>query len=90
MTIPKLLKIGAHTYEIKRASHWKDVAPNTLGETFYDTRTIFIKDDLADTEAFSTLVHEIMHVINRTLDHTLLDSLSEQIAQVLIDNRMVH
>lgn len=89
MRLPPTLKIGPHLYTVRIADHWKDIAPNTQGETFYESCEIYIKTGLPETEAFSTLMHEAMHVMNRTLDHTLLDSLSEQISQFLIDNQLL-
>lgn len=89
MLSPKKVKIGAHSYTVENLTSWPDMDAGTLGETDTITETIYIRDGLSDTAAFSVLLHEALHVMNQTLDHALLDSLSEQLAQFLLDNHLV-
>lgn len=89
MILPEKVKIGAHTYTIAHVREWKDMGEGTFGETDYLAETIRIRADLSDTSTFSTLIHEALHVMNQTLDHELLDSLSEQMAQFLLDNGFI-
>lgn len=89
MILPEKVKIGAHTYTLEQMHEWRDMGEDTLGETDYLAETIRIRTGLSDTSTFSTLIHEAMHVMNQTLDHELLDSLSEQMAQFLLDNGFI-
>lgn len=86
MRIPKTLKIGGHTVkvEIKKLE-------NDCG--FYDNRRglIVIDSEMPRTLKESTLLHEIIHVLNSTLSekeigHMFQDSLAEQLYQVLSEN----
>lgn len=81
--IPTSLKIGGHLITIKQVELEED---NGYYESAENTITINSKLPLSQKE--STLIHEILHVLNGTLSHTLLDSLSEQLYQVLKDNTL--
>ena len=90
MNIPKLLKIGAHTYTVHL------VTPPTLsadespsGINSNQRGIIEIDARLIDTEKGVTLFHEILHVMNSELDHVVLDSLAQQLYQVLHDNNLL-
>jgi signal recognition particle receptor subunit beta len=90
MKIPKTLKIGAHTYKV-RVMEFTDDANGDQ-----DSRTGEIrinKEDIA-TQQGASLIHEILHVCNATLSgsemgHALLEAISQQIYQVLEDNKML-
>ena len=86
--MPKTLKIGAHTYDLVFAEHWEGKDDLDLAETSHKTQTIYILKGLSHTQTFSAILHETMHVMNVTLNHELLDSLAEQISQVLLDNNL--
>jgi len=81
MTIPKKLRIGAHTFKIQI----KDI--EACGYTDRNKIIIAISDQLTQSQKESTLIHEIFHVLNNELDHALLDSLSEQLYQVIKENK---
>lgn len=83
MIIPSQLKIGAHIFAVIR----KDIPK--CGETDYCKQTIVLDEQLYGTMLDVTLIHEILHVCNSELDHTLLDSLAQQIYAVLHDNGML-
>lgn len=85
MNLPDSVKIGAHDIKIVVASHWKDGGDN-YGEWVAQDQTIYIREDLKESQLFSTLLHEAMHVMNSTIDHVVLDSLAEQISQFLWEN----
>ena len=87
MSIPKNLKIGGHQIKVLIKPMWKG-GDNENGVFDADKNEIWIKAELSDTQMESTLVHEILHGINSTLDHVALDSLSEQLYQVLKDNKL--
>jgi hypothetical protein len=48
-----------------------------------------IDPDLAPLTTGQALIHEAMHFMNSSLNHALLDSLAEQIYQVLADNKLL-
>ena len=58
------------------------------GQTDYAAQTIIIRASLSPELQLATLIHEIFHTLNSTIDHTLLDSLSLQVFQVLTENNL--
>lgn len=87
MKIPKTLKIGAHDYEIVVT---KDIFEGaTCGIQLRKESKLGVNSDLPESHQGSTLFHEIFHALNSELDHTVLDSLAEQLYQVLADNSML-
>ena len=87
MNLPKKVKIGAHTFVIKEVADHFD--GEDIGRCDLEGCKIFIKKGLSDTHKLSTLMHEAMHAMNTTIEHDLLDSLSEQITQFLMDNKLL-
>lgn len=83
MKIPAKLKIGAHTYKVQFVGEL-----DKCGATNRDNGTISIAKEMAQSHKEVTLLHEILHALNSELDHTVLDSLAEQLYQVLSDNKM--
>lgn len=83
--IPNYLKIGGHHVtivfkEMEDCGVWEE----SRGE-------ICINSNMPQSRQESTLIHEILHVLNSTLSetregHILHDSLAEQLYQVLKDN----
>ncbi len=87
MKIPKKLKIGAHWYDVVVT---KDVFEGiTCGIQLRKESKLGVNADLPESHQGATLFHEILHAINSELDHTILDSLSEQLYQVLSDNHLL-
>jgi hypothetical protein len=89
MKIPSSLKVGAHTFEIVRAP-----LDDKVGETNTCDCKITLHDDLKDSVLGAAFIHEIIHACNSTLGdtalgHALIDSLSEQLYQVLSDNGLL-
>lgn len=89
MVYPDSLKIGAHWYRLIFARTWEGSDEDCMGQTFYDRGEIYIRSGLPDTVTFSTVMHEILHVINPQLEHVFLEGLAEQLAQVLLDNELI-
>lgn len=84
--IPTTLKIGGHHVTVGTAS-----LDNGNGECEVGKNVITLDNGLVFSQAESSLIHEIFHFLNTTLDdaplgHALLDSLAEQFYQVLVDN----
>ena len=84
MKIPNRLKIGAHIYTVIVTD-----LETKYGLHDCSSATITIDASLPDSRKGSTLLHEVLHALNSELDHALLDSLSEQIYQVLSDNDLL-
>lgn len=88
--MPKELKIGGHIWKVKV----EKLPEDDLGSTDWNTLTITISNELPTDLQHSALLHEIFHACNSTLGstdmgHALLDSLAEQLYQVLSDNKML-
>jgi len=82
----KILKIGGHIVNVEYK-----LLPDANGEFDYETNTITISTDISPSHQQAALLHEILHCLNSTLDshdygHAFLDSLAEQLYQVLSDN----
>lgn len=91
MKIAKVLKIGGIKYKVIEAEEWLD-RNGADGETFYDKRignVIYIYSGLTQQAKEVTLIHEILHCLNSTLNHEFLDSLAEQLYQVFNDNKLL-
>lgn len=89
----KTLKIGGHTFELIIKS-LGDNSP-IIGETDFNKRTITIDGETSLSYKESTLIHEFIHASNTTLDgneigHIFLDSLAEQLYQILSDNGLLN
>lgn len=91
MKIPSELKVGAHTIKVLLAP----LGDNNYGDYDCETSTIRIDENLPQTMRESTLLHEALHVANSTLGgtelgHAFLDSISEQLYQILKDNNLLN
>lgn len=84
MKIPKQLRVGSHTYEVKQIEEL-----DKCGATNRDNNVISLGANLPPDQKEATLIHEIFHAINNELDHTLLDSLAEQWYSVLKENNLL-
>ena len=86
MKIPKKLKIGGHNIKVVLKPFWK--GSDSEDGLFENCKNeIWIKAELSQSQKEVTLIHEILHVLNSTLNHVVLDSLSEQLYRVLKDNK---
>lgn len=87
MQIPKTLKIGGHT--IKVIIEKRKLETTAWAHADKGKNEIVLDGGLPQSQMESTLIHEILHLINNPLDHALLDSLAEQLYQVLKDNNLL-
>ena len=90
MKIPKQLKIGGHIVKIIINQE----LDGKNGETNWKNNEIKICKTIPQSQKEATLIHEIFHILNTTIGenpdhHALIDSLSEQIYQVLSDNKLL-
>lgn len=87
------LKIGGHLYKVVLKNLDKE---NELASCDYNKATISIdKNIVIQSIKESALIHEILHACNSTfgydgVEHGLLDSLAEQLYQVLKDNDLLN
>lgn len=95
MKIPKKLKIGGHTYEVRFAKGGKHLSLDASGITNSKGNLVIeINSDECRSEQEATLLHEIMHALNAQWNsndtlHTLMEATSQQLYQVLSDNKML-
>jgi hypothetical protein len=88
--MPEELKIGGHIWKVKL----EKLSEDDLGSTDWNTKTILISNELPEDMQHSALLHEILHACNSTwgsteMGHALLDSIAEQLYQVISDNKLV-
>ncbi len=86
---PTKLKIGGHTVTVELCD-----LNNNDGEWSSKNNRIRIEKSLPSNQRDATLLHEILHALNATFDenhvgHMLLESLSQQLYQVLSDNKLL-
>ncbi len=84
------LKVGGHTFEVVQKDPGDD-----LGETDFETGTIFIHSKCPRSIKEATLIHEVLHIANPTMDatpdgHRLIEALSEQLYQMFSDNLLIN
>lgn len=88
MKLPRQLKIGGHKIKITLC----DLPDGINGEFSTVLNEIKIDSKLPDSQRAVTLLHEILHALNsefdKDIEHILLESLSQQIYQVLTDNKL--
>lgn len=88
MKLPKVLKIGGHTITVTLA----DLGGDTDGDFSTEKNEIRIHNKLPPSQMGATLLHEIMHALNaqfhKDMEHIILESLSQQLYQVLKDNKL--
>ena len=87
MKIPKQVKIGGHILKVRELEFADD--ENLCADNSYVQNEIRINKKLPQSQKEATLIHEAMHTMNTTMEHCLLDSLSEQLYQFLKDNNLL-
>lgn len=86
MKIPKKLKIGGHTVKV---SVHNNTINNADGSWSSDDNEICIKESLPATQKEVTLIHEILHACNISMDEVKVEFLAQALYQVIIDNNLV-
>ena len=89
MNIPKSLKIGGHTYKVEVTKDKNKIDDDSVGCLDRKTGTIYISEDLIQSEREATLLHEILHTLNGELTETFVEGLAQQLYQVLSDNQII-
>lgn len=87
MKFPCHLKVGGHTIKVVLED-----LKNDFGVFSPETNTITIDKSLPENQRKVTLLHEILHVLNsefgKGTPHIFIESLAQQMYQVLHDNRL--
>lgn len=89
MKIPNRIKVGAHTFKVLEVKKNDLSDPECLGACDPETLTITILETLPYSFKLSTLFHEIIHAINWTFDEDIVESFSQQMVQVLLENDLI-
>lgn len=90
--IPNKLKIGGHMFKVVQVKSKSN--QDEMGSCDTSKNIITIDSGMVHDQKEATLIHEIFHAMNTTFDgtnnfsHALLDSLAEQIYQVMKDNKL--
>ncbi len=86
MNILKTVKIGAIEYKVVLADKIDD--GESHGQIDYEKETIEIDKNLPQKSRERTLLHEIIHGINTSLDEESVDYLAGALHQVLEENKL--
>jgi Zn-dependent peptidase ImmA (M78 family) len=78
-----MLKIGGIKYKIVL----KDTE-NSCGQLNQRDNEIIINSTLSPEQKQITLLHEIIHAVNGELNEVVVDSLAQQLHQVLTENKL--
>ena len=91
MKIPNKVKIGGHLYKVEFDKTPKEGTNRgqNCGGFNRANGVISINDNLIKSEKEETFIHEILHGMNSEFNETVLDSLAQQIYQVLKDNNLL-
>jgi hypothetical protein len=84
MTIPNKFISQGIWWTVKYSPDIED-----CGQTDYDLCEIRIREQLPQEMKEVTFLHEVGHTLNTTIDHSLLDSFTAQIYQVLKENLLI-
>jgi hypothetical protein len=83
MRIPKKYKIGGHTIKVRYTKDIDDVAQADLIKN-----ELLINKDAVPERVEASVFHEAAHFMNTSIEHALLDSLTEQQYQFLKQNKI--
>jgi len=83
MNIPDKIKSQGIWWTVRYSNDIENLA-----ETDYDNLEIIISSTIPRELQEFAFFHEIGHTINTTIDHALMDSISNQYFQVIKDNNL--
>lgn len=90
MKIPSKIRVGGHIIKVE----FVDLGDSLDGDSNTGKNLIRIHKDLPESQKAVTFFHELFHILNSTWaetreGHIFLESLSQQLFQVLSDNKML-
>ena len=90
MPLPKSIKIGGHRYAVKLLDMVNEEGNANLGEQHTASCSIRINNRMAESQQWTTLLHEILEALKYDLaidiEHDDLSRLEAGLFQVLTDN----
>jgi len=93
MKIPRKLKVGPHTYKVRRKKKIVDEEGHELrGECRVEERVILLQSGLKNTRLCETFLHEVMHAIDEEnqmeLGENRVNLISLCLLQIILDNKL--
>ena len=93
MKIPKVVKIGGHSYQVIVRDRDRKDGQTALGSHNARITTIWIDNQLSKSQQESTFLHEIIEAINYAnllgLNESQISSFEHNLYQVLKDNNLL-
>lgn len=86
MKIPKILKIGGYYITVRVTP---DVPNDNCGQFDIKKNEMLLHANQEPTQLEASLIHEILHAINITLDENQVEFISQALYQVIKDNNLV-
>lgn len=90
MKIPKTLRISGITWKVEQVDGSQVSEDFAIGCMDERTQTIKLDKSLSQEMKEATLLHEIFHCIDYQLEHDLVEMLSNQLYQVLKENKLLN
>lgn len=100
MKIPSKLKVGAHTFTVRKANaRDAEKGSDYWGKTDYSNATITIDNEVQQSKMEEVLLHEILHVCfdhsglnvkyDRGEEENIVNALSNQLYMILKVNKLI-
>lgn len=94
--LPKSLKIGYKTYQVREMTHAEHMEDKALGECKHDEGVIVVSLERGDKqEQSNTLLHEVLHACYKVAniqdedeEERIVHAMTNVLLQVLKDNKM--
>lgn len=89
MRIPRTLLIGGHRIKVKYVDTVDKKDESCVGLADTSSGEILIRKRMKRSMQEATFFHEALHHMNVSINHALLDSIAEQMYQMLKVNKML-
>lgn len=86
MKIPRVIKVGGHYMTVTVTP---DVPNDNCGQFDIKKNEILLNKNQKTTQLEASLIHELLHAINITLDEQQVEFISQALYQIIIDNKLV-
>ena len=88
MNIPKKIKVGGRTIDVKIVEPTHPKLDNNRDNGCYSTidNVIYLSSDCHKEQLPAVFLHEVLHAVNVDLDETIVEFLAQSLYQVLHDN----
>ena len=85
MRLPKRVKVGGITYRIIMVNE-ESLESHSLADTVKGKQLIRVSDDLLKNVEIQVLFHELFHAHNWEMSEEQVETLSQQVVQLMLDN----